>query len=196
MFTAIFYHYSILILDSFEKRMNLFGIDIVAGKIGQRITLLLHNRKPSISIGHLYSKFKRRLVIFIPRLVLCILLLLNVYLVRLSLVSAENGLAGVQSIRKVNIPIEGTGDVMRFSVIAAMLVFLIAFISWLNYRLLSRWFDFYKDRLVGNAFRLITVITTLTIGFGLLRRPPYTIIEMEVYRILGYGTLVWLIGQL
>ncbi|MDR3560315.1 MAG: metallophosphoesterase [Negativicutes bacterium] len=85
---------------------------------------------------------------------------------------------------------------MRFSFTAIVLVVLPAILSWLNYRLLSRLFNFYRHRLVGWAFLLFTVTTVLVMAVGWTRRPPFVAPELAAYHFLVYGALAWLFGQL
>lgn len=84
---------------------------------------------------------------------------------------------------------------MRFTYTIVILLLTIAFISWLNYRLLSRLFHFYQGRLMRYFYLIFTVITIGVIAYGLPRRPLFVVPEFEAYRFLVYSALFWLIGQ-
>lgn len=85
---------------------------------------------------------------------------------------------------------------MRFIYTVLIILVVTAFISWMNYRLLSRLFLFYRARIVRYAYLFFTVITILAIGYGWSRRPPFVVTEHESYHFLVYIALTWLFGQL
>ena len=73
---------------------------------------------------------------------------------------------------------------------------LIAFISWLNYRLLSRLFHSYRTPLVRLAYLIFSVITIVVIGYGWSTRPQFVVPNQGAYLFLVYGVIVWLLGQI
>jgi predicted MPP superfamily phosphohydrolase len=85
---------------------------------------------------------------------------------------------------------------MRFIYTVLIILVVTAFISWLNYWLLSRLFVIYRARIVRYAYLFFTVTTILVIGYGWSRRPPFVVPEHEVYHFLVYSALGWLFGQL
>ena len=71
-----------------------------------------------------------------------------------------------------------------------------AFISWLNYRLISRLFRLYKSLFVRFIYLSLTMSTIFVIGYGnWTSRPSFVAPEHEVYLFLLYGAVVWLVGQ-
>jgi len=72
----------------------------------------------------------------------------------------------------------------------------IAFISWLNYRLLSRLFHSYRTPVVRFVYLVFSIITMIVIGYGWSTRPLFAVPAQEVYLLLVYGALAWLVGQL
>ncbi|MBP2627958.1 MAG: Calcineurin-like phosphoeSPTERase [Firmicutes bacterium] len=79
---------------------------------------------------------------------------------------------------------------------ALVILTLIAFISWLNYRLLSRLFRSYRIQVVRFAYLILSVITIVVIGYGWSTRPLFAVPDQEVYLFLVYGILAWLLGQI
>jgi len=72
----------------------------------------------------------------------------------------------------------------------------ILFISWLNYRLLSRLFHFYRTQVVKITYLIFSVITIIVIGYGWSTRPLFAVPNQEAYLFLVYGALAWLLGQI
>lgn len=85
---------------------------------------------------------------------------------------------------------------MRFVYTIVIVLVLTSFISWLNYRLLSRLFPAYRRQFVKYGYSIITIITILVVGIGWSKRPPFVSLENEAYQYLVYGALAWLFGQL
>jgi len=85
---------------------------------------------------------------------------------------------------------------MRFLFTAIFFLAITAFISWLNYRLLSRLFGFYRTRMVKYTYLFFTIATTLVMGYGWGRRPPFVVPDAEAFRFFVYGALAWSFGQL
>lgn len=85
---------------------------------------------------------------------------------------------------------------MRFNYTVLIILLMIALVSWLNYRLLSRLFLFYRARAVRYAYLFFSVTTILVVWYGWSRRPPFVIPEYEPYHFLVYGALAWLFGLL
>jgi uncharacterized protein len=85
---------------------------------------------------------------------------------------------------------------MRFFFTIVILLAIITFVSWLNYRLLSRIFAPYRTRTVKYAYLFFTVATFLVMGYGWSRRPPLVVLEVEFFRLLVYGALAWAFGQI
>lgn len=85
---------------------------------------------------------------------------------------------------------------MRFTNTFLVLLVVIAGISWLNYWLLSRWFGFYRGRLVRYSYCLLTVATLGVMWHGLAKRPPFATAGSEFYLYLIYGVIAWIVGQL
>src|SRR5665647_790440 len=73
---------------------------------------------------------------------------------------------------------------------------LIAFICWLNYRLLSRLFDSYRTQVVRYAYLIFSVITIAVIGYVWSMRSIFSAPDQGIYLCLFYGSLVWLLGQI
>ncbi|MDR3588113.1 MAG: metallophosphoesterase [Negativicutes bacterium] len=84
---------------------------------------------------------------------------------------------------------------MRFFVTALILLAITAFVSWLNYRLLTRIFAPYRTRAVKYAYLFFTLATIAVMGYGWPRRPPLVVQEIEVFHIFVYGALAWSFGQ-
>ena len=72
----------------------------------------------------------------------------------------------------------------------------IAFISWLNYRLLSRLFYSYRSQVVRFGTLIFSVITIAVIGYNWSMRPLFSVPDQQVYLLLFYGSLAWFIGQM
>jgi len=85
---------------------------------------------------------------------------------------------------------------MRFFNTIVILLAITTFISWLNYRLLSRLFAIYRTRLVKYAYLFFTVATILVLGYGWPRRPPLVVPEIEGFQLLVYAALAWTFGQI
>lgn len=85
---------------------------------------------------------------------------------------------------------------MQFKYIVFIILAMITFICWLNYRLSSRLFPLYRGRFVSYSYVFFTATTILIIGYGWSRRPPFVIPEFEAYHFLVYGALVWSFGQI
>lgn len=85
---------------------------------------------------------------------------------------------------------------MKFIYTITVILFVLSFISWLNYRLLARLFSSYRRQTVQYGYWIITIITILVLGYGWSKRPPFAIVENEFYHYLVYGALAWLFGQL
>lgn len=73
---------------------------------------------------------------------------------------------------------------------------LITFLSWLNYRLLARLFYSYRTQLVKSVYLICSVITIVVIGYGWSRQPLFAVPDEKVYLYLVYGTVAWLLGQI
>ena len=73
---------------------------------------------------------------------------------------------------------------------------LIAVISWLNYRLLSRLFHLYRAQTVRFTYLIFSVITIAVIGYGWSTRPPFAVPDQGIYLVLVYGAFAWLLGQI
>ncbi|WP_378955799.1 metallophosphoesterase [Pelosinus sp. sgz500959] len=85
---------------------------------------------------------------------------------------------------------------MRFIYTVTVIVLLTTFISWLNHRLLSRLFPFYRAKIIKYGYSLMTLITIFVVGYGFAKRPPFSTIENQVDHYWAYGALDWLFGQL
>jgi predicted MPP superfamily phosphohydrolase len=85
---------------------------------------------------------------------------------------------------------------MRFVYTVIVILIITSFITWLNYRLLSRLFPFYRAPVIKYSYSIITIITLLVVGYGWSQRPPFVSVENEVYHYLVYGALAWLLGHL
>jgi len=85
---------------------------------------------------------------------------------------------------------------MGFSYTILIVLTIITFVSWLNYRLLSRLFPFYRIRMVKYSWLLFAAETNLAIVYSLSRHPPFVVPEVEGFRFFVYGALIWLFGQL
>lgn len=77
-----------------------------------------------------------------------------------------------------------------------IMLVLIAFISWLNYRLLARLFHSYRTQAVRSVFLIFSVITIAVIGYGWSTKPILAVPDQGFYYFLVYGTLAWLVGQI
>ena len=73
---------------------------------------------------------------------------------------------------------------------------IIAFICWLNYRLLSRLFHYYRIQAVRNVYLAFSVITMIVIGYGWSTRPLFAVPAQNIYLFVVYGALVWLLSQI
>lgn len=73
---------------------------------------------------------------------------------------------------------------------------LIAFISWLNYRLLARLFHSYRTQAVKSVYLIFSVITLAVIGYGWSTKPIFAVPNQTFYYVLVYGILSWLLGQM
>ena len=73
---------------------------------------------------------------------------------------------------------------------------LIAFISWLNYRLLARLFPSYRTQAVKSVYLIFSVITITLIGYGWSTKPIFSVPDQMFYHFLIYSTLAWLLGQI
>lgn len=78
---------------------------------------------------------------------------------------------------------------------ALVVLILISFISWLNYRLLARLFHSYRTQVVRSTYFVFSIITIALIGYGWSTRPLFAVPDQDVYHFLVYGTLAWLLGQ-
>ena len=85
---------------------------------------------------------------------------------------------------------------MRFIYTMVILLAITTFVSWLNYRLLSRLFAPYRTRMVKYSYLFFTLATILVMGYGWPRRPPFVVPEIEFFQMLVYGALAWTFGQI
>ena len=81
-----------------------------------------------------------------------------------------------------------------YSVLITLAV--IAFINWLNYRLLCRLFDVYRTQVVRCVYLIFSIITIVVIGYGWSTRTIFSIPNQNIYLCLFYSALVWLVGQI
>lgn len=84
---------------------------------------------------------------------------------------------------------------MSFLVIVGVALLLAGLISWLNYRLLSRLFAFYRRAIVRKFYLFVTAAALLIAYYSWLRRPSTLEPGHEIYYLLIYGALAWLCGQ-
>ena len=73
---------------------------------------------------------------------------------------------------------------------------LIAFISWLNYRLICRLFPTYRTQVVKYTYLTFSCITIVVIGYGWSTRSVFAGVNQVSYHFLFYSTIVWLLGQM
>ena len=73
---------------------------------------------------------------------------------------------------------------------------LIAFICWLNYRLLFRLFHSYRTSVVRAIYLISSIITIVVISYGWFTRPLFAVPEQQFYLFLVYGALAWIMGQM
>lgn len=85
---------------------------------------------------------------------------------------------------------------MRFIYTIIIILVITSFISWLNYRLLSRLFPFYRKQVIKYGYSIISITTTVVVGYGWSKRPPFFTFENEIYHYIVYGAIAWLLGQL
>lgn len=85
---------------------------------------------------------------------------------------------------------------MRLIYTVIVVLVITSFISWLNFRLLTRLFPFYRAQVIKYGYAVISIMTTIVVGYGWSKRPPFINIENEAYHYLVYGALAWLLGQL
>lgn len=85
---------------------------------------------------------------------------------------------------------------MQFIYIVYGILAVAAAVSWLNYRLLSRWFSFYRRRLLGFVYLVCTAGMVLIIGYSWSRRIFFSLPEYRLDLVLVYFAIAWLVGQL
>jgi len=85
---------------------------------------------------------------------------------------------------------------MRFFYAVAIMLAITTFISWLNYRLLSRIFTSYRTRMVKYACIFFAVATILVMDYGWLRQSVFILPEVDGAQFYVYVALAWSFGQL
>lgn len=85
---------------------------------------------------------------------------------------------------------------MKFVYTIMVILLVLSFISWLNYRLLARLFSTYRAQTIKYSYWIITLITVLVLGYGWSKRPPFVVVDNELYHYFVYVALAWLFGQL
>jgi len=77
-----------------------------------------------------------------------------------------------------------------------ILLAITTFISWLNYRLLSRIFTSYRTRMVKYVCLFFAIATILIMGYGWLRHSVFIVPQVEGAQFYVYVALAWSFGQL
>jgi len=85
---------------------------------------------------------------------------------------------------------------MSFFYTIIVILLLTSFISWLNYRLLTRLFPIYRAQVIRYIYLTITTLTVFVLGYGWARRPPFVVTENAIYPYLVYIAVAWLFSQL
>lgn len=85
---------------------------------------------------------------------------------------------------------------MRFTNTIIFLLVITVGISWLNYWLLAKMFDWYRGRGIRLAYAVTTLATTAVMVFGIARRPPFSLGTSDAYMLLVYSAIIWFVGQI
>lgn len=85
---------------------------------------------------------------------------------------------------------------MKFIYTILAILALMSLISWLNYRLLSRYFTLYHSKNIKFTYLFLTIAMLVVLGYGWPKHLSFGDAHYEPYHFLVYGSIIWFGGQL